>query len=39
MDDELSSLKLNFYLSSSSDNEQQQYQQQLNVKDKKVGFQ
>ena len=37
MDDELSSLKLKFYLFSFADTEQQQDQQQLTVENKKVG--
>ena len=37
MDDKLSSLKINFYLSSSADDEQRQVQRQMTVKEKKVG--
>ena len=36
MDDESSSLKLNFYLFSSADNKQQQPQQKLTVKENKI---
>ena len=39
MGDELSSLKLNFYLFSSTDNEKFQYQKHLTVEVKKVGVQ